>query len=82
MECLDVSFKLIKETIVYTALPLTHIINISFQSGIFPDAMKLAKVFPLFKTGDNGSFSKYRNNYFHNSQKLLKICLTNDLIRS
>ena len=37
MYYLDVSFKLIKETIAYTALPLTHIINISFQSGIFPD---------------------------------------------
>ena len=49
MDYLDVSFKLIKGTIAYTALPLTHIINISFQSEIFPDAMKLAKVIPLFK---------------------------------
>ena len=60
MDYLDVSFKLKKGTIAYTALPLTHIINISFQSEIFPDAMKLAKVIPLFKTGDKGSFSDYR----------------------
>ena len=30
------------------------------QSGIFPDAIKLARVIPFFKTGDKGSFSNYR----------------------
>ena len=60
MDYLDVSFKLIRDTIAYTSLPLTHIINTSFQSEIFPDAMKLAKVIPLFKAGDKGSFSNYR----------------------
>ena len=29
--------------------PLSQIINESFQSWIFPDKMKLAKVIPLFK---------------------------------
>ena len=31
--------------------PLSQIINESFQSGVFPDKMKLAKVIPLFKKG-------------------------------
>ena len=31
--------------------PLAQIINQSFQSGLFPDKMKLAKVIPLFKKG-------------------------------
>ena len=77
MDYLDVSFKLI----YYTALPLTHIINISFQSGIFPDAMKLAKVILLFKPCDK-LIIICMYNYLHNFQKLLKYCLTNDLIPS
>ena len=60
MDYLDVSFKLIKDSIAYTALPLTHIINISFESGIFTNAIQLAKVISLFKTGDRGCFSNYR----------------------
>ena len=32
--------------------PLTHIINQSLCTGIFPDRLKIAKVIPLFKKGD------------------------------
>ena len=42
------------------ASPLSQIINESFQSGIFPDKMKLAKVIPLFKTGCTLTASNYR----------------------
>ena len=31
---------------------LTHIINLSFKSKVFPTAWKLAKIIPLFKGGD------------------------------
>lgn len=40
--------------------PLTHICNLSFQSGKFPSEMKIAKVLPLFKSGDKHSFTNYR----------------------
>ena len=40
--------------------PLSQIINESFQSGIFPDKMKLAKVIPLFKKGCPLTASNYR----------------------
>ena len=40
--------------------PLSHIINESFQSGIFPEKMKLAKVIPLFKKGCSLTVSNYR----------------------
>ena len=40
--------------------PLSQIINKSFQSGIFPDKMKLAKVIPLFKKGCLLTASNYR----------------------
>ena len=40
--------------------PLTFIINNSMSEGIFPDEMKLAKVIPIFKSGDKTMISNYR----------------------
>ena len=40
--------------------PLTHIFNTSIASSIFPDEMKIAKVIPLFKSGDRCTTSNYR----------------------
>ena len=40
--------------------PLTIIINQSLETGIFPDALKVAKVKPLFKKGDNCCLNNYR----------------------
>ena len=40
--------------------PITHIINQSLHSGIFPDNLKLAKVIPIDKKGDNTSLNNYR----------------------
>ena len=56
----DIDMKLIKETILEIAQPLTFICNLSFQTGIFPDAMKTARVTPIFKHGDKHTFSNYR----------------------
>ena len=40
--------------------PLTYIVNKSFKSGIFPDPLKLAKIVPIFKSGDKKIISNYR----------------------
>ena len=40
--------------------PLTYIVNKSFETGIFPDPMKLAKMVPIFKSGDKKIISNYR----------------------
>ena len=40
--------------------PLTHVINMSIVSGIVPDELKIARVFPLFKSGDISLFTNYR----------------------
>lgn len=40
--------------------PLVHILNSSLEKGIFPDNMKLAKIIPLFKSGDNSELGNYR----------------------
>ena len=49
--------KLSAETIVE---PLTHIINHSLSKGIFPESLKVAKVVPLYKKGDEALCSNYR----------------------
>ncbi len=48
----EISTKLLKETIEYTKLPLTHIINRSLSTGIVPNQLKIAKVIPIHKASD------------------------------
>jgi len=43
--------KLIVTSAHILSIPLTHIINKSFQSGVFPGTLKIAKVKPLHKKG-------------------------------
>ena len=39
---------------------LTYICNKSFESDIFPDEMKIAKIVAFFKNGNHKEFSNYR----------------------
>jgi exonuclease III len=55
-----ISSKLVKQTIEQTALPLTHIINQSLTTGIVPQQMKIARIIPIFKSGDKNAFNNYR----------------------
>lgn len=55
----------IDPTIALTSLPniiqpLTEIINCSFKTGLFPQALKIAKVVPIFKKGPRDEASNYR----------------------
>ena len=40
--------------------PLSIIFNLSFQTGVFPDMLKSAKVIPIFKKGSKLKTSNYR----------------------
>ena len=42
------------------ATPLSHIINLSMQMGCFPDQLKIAKICPIFKSGDKTDMQNYR----------------------
>ena len=39
---------------------MSFICNRSFTAGVFPNEIKVAKVIPLFKKGDNMCISNYR----------------------
>lgn len=56
----QISPKLLKKSCKSISHPLTFIANLSFETGIFPSAMKIAKVIPIFKKDDNKIFSNYR----------------------
>lgn len=51
---------LMKETIDYIIEPLIHILSLSLESGIIPQDLKIAKVIPVYKTGDSKVFSNFR----------------------
>ena len=54
------SSNFLKQLITSIIKPLTLVINQIFNIGIFPDKLKLAKVFPILKKGDDTLPNKYR----------------------
>lgn len=56
----DISSRIIKENKVTLAGPLTHICNLSLNSGRFPIAFKTAVIIPIYKNGPKNVLSNYR----------------------
>ena len=52
--------KIIKDIAHEIAAPLTFLINRSLQTGIFPTAEKIAKINPVYKSGDHADIDNYR----------------------
>lgn len=59
-DCDNINMSMVKQLSESLVKPLTHICNLSFISGIFPDKMKIAKIIPLFKSGNKNQFTNYR----------------------
>ena len=51
---------ILKKITKFIVHPFLHVCNISFPKGVFPDALKIARVIPLFKSGDKHVFTNYR----------------------
>ena len=56
----EIFTKLVKESIVNIIQPLTHIINLSLNTGIAPDQFKIAKVIPVYKSSDTNQLKNYQ----------------------
>ena len=55
-----ISTNFVKQTIPVLLNPLLHIFTLSFKTGIAPSQFKIAKVIPIFKSGDKSSMDNYR----------------------
>ena len=71
--CDNVSIEIIKLSVKYITEPISHLINNSLMSGRVPDFLKIAKVYSIFKSGNNADFANYRPmSVFQASLKYLK----------
>ena len=52
--------KILKSICNINAPIVTRILNESLRSGIFPDSLKIARVVPIFKSGDETDVNNYR----------------------
>lgn len=71
----------IKKTVDSVAGPFTRVINLSIFHGIVPDEVKIARVIPVFKAGDQSLFTNYRTiSIFPSFSKFFKRVIYNRLI--
>ena len=56
----DISPTALKHVAAIISVPLTHIVNLTLKSGIFPNALKIAKVVPILKSGKRSDINNYR----------------------
>lgn len=56
----DISPKVLKHCSSIISAPMAHIINVCLKSGNFPDNLKIAKVLPIFKSGNRKDINNYR----------------------
>ena len=56
----NINMQFLKHIGNHIDLPLAIIINKSLSEGVVPDAMKIAKVVPIYKSKDHHSFTNYR----------------------
>lgn len=56
----EIPSKLLRHCMNELTSPLVHIVNKSFEEGTFPDRLKLSKVYPKLKKGDDTQLNSYR----------------------
>ena len=56
----EISFNVIKSCFGELHKPIMYLFNLSLQTEVFPDSLKIAKVTPLLQTGDPENVGNYR----------------------
>ena len=73
--------KLFKSIKSYISVPLSKIINSSFLTGNFPQNLKVARITPIYKHGDNKLATNYRPiSSLPYLSKIFERCMTNRLV--
>ena len=80
----SITTKILKEFKIELSEPLSDMINVSFNKGIFPDFLKVANVVPIHKKGEKLDPNNYRpisllSNISKLYEKAMHIRLTNFL---
>lgn len=71
-----ISSDLVKKYKEYLIKPLSHLVNVVFSTGIFPEIFKTATIIPLYKQGDKKSTNNYRPIALTSTiSKLLEKCI-------
>lgn len=72
----DISVKILKMSIDTISPILCKLINQSFNTGVFPDLLKLAKVIPIYKSGKKTDPGNYRPiSILSNLSKIYELCI-------
>jgi hypothetical protein len=75
-----ISMYFLKNVALQLIKPMVHVINLSFKNGIVPSQMKIAKVVPIFKSGDPLLMDNYRPiSLLSNFSKILEKAMCNRL---
>ena len=78
----NMSVPILKNVKHILASPIAYLINDSFQSGIFPDSLKIACITPIFKQGDCSLLSNYRPiSVLPILSKIFEKCIANRLTK-
>ena len=56
----SIPFKLLMLIPDLLIIPLAHIINMSFNTGVYPDLLKIVKVIPIHKGGSTQEVNNFR----------------------
>ena len=56
----ELSPAFVKSILHLILVPLTYIFNLSFKHGIVPQKLKIAKIVPIYKSGDKHELINYR----------------------
>jgi hypothetical protein len=56
----EINILTLKQLLPNILKPLVHIVNISLSTGVFPSKLKVAKIIPIFKSGNKQDVNNYR----------------------
>ena len=56
----EISFNVVKKCFSKLCKPLKYVLNLSIETGVFPDKWKIDRVSPLYKAGDSSELTNYK----------------------